>query len=495
MDLGIDLGTTYTVAAAVDRGNYPVVAFTDLDGDSHEHFPSVTAVVDGALVHGYEALDAVTRGAPAIRSLKRALASSSVTSSTTVRIGTRSFTLGEVLTDYLTTVAGQIREATGAPELRAVIGVPAHAHTGQRFVTMEAFRAAGIEVLGIVNEPSAAGLEYALRQARSLNSRRTRVLVYDLGGGTFDASLVDMSGTQGEVVDSVGLNDLGGDDFDGVLEGLVRSLVTTPMPGTEDLRESCRLAKEAIRPQSRHVVVDLPDEAVRVPVADYERACRSLVDRTLAVMEPLSGLLADDPGHSDVAGIHMVGGATCLPVVARRVREVYGRRVHRSPHPTSATAVGLAIAADPDSVYGIRDRLSRGFGVFRETDAGRAVSFDVLVDQTTLLDGSTTVSRRYQARHNLGVYRFVEFQRAEDGVPRGDLTPFATVVVPLDAALQAGEAPLDPTDVHEVEHGHWVEERYVVEPTGIVRATVTDLDTGWSLTTTMGVDRPDVRRA
>ncbi len=491
MDLGIDLGTTHTVVASVDRGNFPLMSFQDEDGDSHDHIPSVTALVDGTMVHGFAAVRAISQGRPGVRSVKRALANPSVTFSTPVRIGETSVPIGGLLTSYLSHLAAQIRAVAGDGELRVVAGVPAHAHTGQRFVTIEAFKSAGFVVLGMMNEPSAAGLEYSLRQSRTLNSRRTRVIIYDLGGGTFDASLVDMSGTSGEVIDSVGLNDLGGDDFDRVLADLARPRITGRVPGEDALLEACRLAKEGIRSQSRNVLVDLPDETVRIPVTDFEEACQPLVDRSLAVMDPLSSLLQSDPANSDVAGIDMVGGATALPLVPRRVRELFGRRVHRSPNPTGSTAIGLAIAADPTSPHSVRDRLSRGFGVFRETNWGQQVAFDVLADQNLRLDSPTTITRRYQSRHNIGVYRFVEFSRTDaDGTPRGDLTPFAEIVVPLDEALQACDAPLDKSQVHQVEQGHWVEETYSIEPSGMVSAAITDLDTGWSATTTMGLDRP-----
>ena len=492
IDLGIDFGTTNTVVAAVEHGNYPVLSFSDSDGNLHVHLPSLTAWTGGRLVHGYQAREAMAAGAPGIRSLKRLLSSPTATVSSTVRMGSRLFPIMEVLTDYLSFVVDEVRQTTGVHHLRAVIGVPAHAHTGQRFMTLEAFREAGVEVMGIVNEPSAAGLEYALRQARTLNSRRTQVLIFDLGGGTFDASLVDMAGTHGRVIDSVGSNDLGGDDFDHVLVDLVRPMLHHPAPPEPVLVEACRLAKEAIRPQSRNVMVDLPDEAVRIPVRDFESSCRGLIDKALDVMEPLTHELTEDQSHSELAGIHLVGGGSCLPFVARRVREDFGRRVHRSAQPTAATAVGLAMAADPSSPYSIRDRLSRGFGVFRESQDGAKVSFDVLLDQSTPIHHPVVIRRHYQARHNLGVYRFVECQQTHGGAPVGDMTPFATIIVPLDAQMQSGERPLDPTDVHIVGDCHWVEEEYTVAPTGIVQVTITDLDTRWSVTTFMGADRPNV---
>lgn len=489
MDLGIDLGTTYTVVSAVDSGNHPLLTFLDTDGDPHDHVPSVSAIVDGELVHGYRARQAMSHGAPGVRSVKRLLAQPGAGPSTTVTIGDTTLPLVDLWADFLRHVISQI-EAPGPH--RAVLGVPAHAHSGQRLVTMDAARRAGLGVIGLLNEPSAAGLEYALRQSRNLNSRRTRVIIYDLGGGTFDASLVDMAGTSAEVLDSVGLNDLGGDDFDEALADLAAGLTTVPR---EALLEPCRTAKEALRPQSRNLLVDLEDDTLRIPVSEVTRVCQPLVDRSVETMSPLSDLLTA-PG-SDVAAIHLVGGGTALPLVARRLRELFGRRVHRSEQPTGATAVGLAMAADPASEYSVRDRLSRGFGVFRELDTGRTVGFDVLADQTTRLSGMTTITRTYRTRHTIGVYRFVEFSRTDrTGQPMGDLVPFATVVVPFVTELQGDSSvltrPVEELDVRPVADGHLVEETYTISDTGVVTASITDLDTGWSTTTTMS--QPTVSR-
>lgn len=115
----------------------------------------------------------------------------------------------------------------------------------------------------------------------------------------------------------------------------------------------------------------------------------------------------------------------------------------------------------------------------------------MLADQTLRLDSPVTITRQYRSRHNVGVYRFVEFSRTDaDGTPRGDLTPFAQIVVPFDRALQESGAQLDASQVRQVVDGHQVEERYTIDPSGMVSATITDTDTGWSLTTTMGRDRP-----
>lgn len=238
--------------------------------------------------------------------------------------------------------------------------------------------------------------------------------------------------------------------------------------------------------QERNLFVDLDSTILHIPMAEVARACKPLIDRTIETMEPLSSLLNDT--DSDVAGIHLVAGATSLPIVPRRLRELCGRKVHRSPHPMPATAIGLAVAADAGTL-GIGDRLSRGFGVFRETESGGGIEFDVLTDQTTRLAGTTIITRKYRCRHNIGVFRFVEFSRTDAiGEPVGDLFPLATVVFPLDETLQysSAEFDADQVEVQETNNGHVIEETYTILETGMITATITDVDTGWSITATMG---------
>lgn len=238
--------------------------------------------------------------------------------------------------------------------------------------------------------------------------------------------------------------------------------------------------------QERNLFVDLDSTILHIPMAEVARACKPLIDRTIETMEPLSSLL--NGANSDIAGIHLVGGTTSLPIVPRRLRELCGRKVHRSPHPTPATAIGLAVAADAGTL-GIGDRLSRGFGVFRETESGGGIEFDVLTDQTTRIAGTTIITRKYRCRHNIGVFRFVEFSRTDAiGEPVGDLFPLATVVFPLDETLQysSAEFDADQVEVQETNNGHVIEETYTILETGMITATITDVDTGWSITATKG---------
>ncbi|MDO5498184.1 MAG: Hsp70 family protein [Propionibacteriaceae bacterium] len=492
MDLGVDFGTTRTITAAADRGNYPVVSLTDQLGDSHDWFPSVVSVRDGQLVHGFDALAAAEEGAPLLRSFKRALAAPDFGPDTLLRIGEATFPAVKILESHLRA----LREALIASGVdwasvdSTVVAVPAHAHGSQRFWTLETFRRAGFPVTAMMNEPSAAGFEYTHRQPKTLSSKRTRLIVYDLGGGTFDASLVKVEGTAHEVVESLGVNALGGDDFDRVLADLALSAAGTSASAlspaqSDDLLIACREAKERLSPQTRRIALEVGSEVVVVLVDDFYAAATPLVEASLDAMLPLlGGLDAATADLSEVAGIYLVGGGSGLPLVPRLLRERFGRRVHRSPYPAASTAIGLAIAADAQSGFSLTDRLSRGFGVFREVADGRALSFDPIVDRSAEVpsDGEHVVVRRYRARHNVGDFRFVEYAQLDrSGHPAGDVVPFGRVVFPFEAQLQGAGSAGPGVAVERRDAGPEIEERYVIDPNGIVTVRITDLDTGFAL--------------
>lgn len=482
MRFGIDFGTTRTAVAVVDRGNYPVLAVEDTFGDAHEYIPSVIALDDGDLVAGWDAVALGEDNPTLIRSFKRLLTQETVTEQTPVRLGDNQRPLGEVLSVFATFVVDRLRAHQRAlgdtSPIEVVVGVPANSHSAQRLLTMDAFNRAGAGVLGLVNEPSAAAFEYTHRHPKMLNSRRSSVIIYDLGGGTFDTTLVRIEDTEHEVVTSLGVPRLGGDDFDEVLTDLA---VTESGRGDDAfgrrarrrLVDEARSAKENLVPQSRRLILEVGEQDVVVPVADFYDAVTPLVEQTLTAMQPLIGREEDDLDNSlkdtDIAGVYLVGGASGLPLVPRLLRDRFGRRVHRSPFPGASTAVGLAIAADAESDYHLHDRLARGIGVFRERDGGKAVSFDPLVapDADPEEDGFIRVTRTYRAAHNVGWFRFVEYAAigAVEDHP-GDLSLIAEIAVPFDPALQA-ETGLEDVPVERREHGPLVTETVTVDPDGI----------------------------
>jgi molecular chaperone DnaK (HSP70) len=494
--LGIDFGTTRTVVAVGDRGNYPVVGFVDLAGDPCEWFPSLVAARAGQWRFGFEAqATSAADGWAQLRSFKRCLAQDGA-----ITLGDSTIGVLELTTAYLAALAEALRTRSNLPReqrdapFEAVIAAPANAHATQRFLTIEAFRRAGFSVVAMLNEPSAAGFEYTHRWGGTLNSRRQHIVVYDLGGGTFDASLIRAQGRHHQVVATAGVSRLGGDDFDEALARLALAaqpgapaLDSLDLAARSRLGERCRQAKEALTPQTRRMHVELDGgHEVTVPVADFYAATAHLVEDSIVALEPVLATgereLADD--LVDIAGLYVVGGASALPLVGRALKERFGRRVHRSPYPFAATAIGLAIAADPAAGFSLADQLSRNFGVFREGDEGKSVRFDAIFrrDQPvpgTGSPGETLLRRRYRAMHNVGHYRFAEVAAVDaQGIPSGDLTPLGEVRFAFDPGLRT--ADLAGVAVERRGDGPRVVERYALGPSGIVELEIADLDTGYS---------------
>jgi len=474
MRFGIDFGTTHTVVALVDRGNYPVVSF-----DWGDVTPSLIAAGPGGeLRFGHDArLVAHQTGWETLRSFKRLLEDAGP--QTTVALGGRAHGLADLLVAFLQKLRHDLAARSnaglraGEPALAAV-SVPANAGTAQRFLTLDAFRRAGFEVLSLLNEPSAAGFEYAHRFRATLSSKREHVLVYDLGGGTFDASLIHMEGRANEVVTSSGVTRLGGDDFDeAILRLVLRHAGIEPAAGERALLlDECRLQKESLNPNSKRFVIDVRGEPLVLPVDDVYAACAPLVEETLAALP--AGVPWDE-----IAGIYVVGGASSFPPVYRQMRERFGQhRVRRSPHPFGSTAIGLAISLDEAAGWTLSERLSRNVGVFREERAGAGTSFDVIFPKDAPLPALAV--RRYRAAHNVGHFRFVECARIEAGRPEGNVALWDEVLFPFDPSLR-GASDLRGVEVQRLaSEGPEVEEIYRCTAAGALEVELRVLDDGFA---------------
>ena len=521
MRLGIDFGTTRTVVAACDRGNYPVVSFNTPRGETQEFFPSLIAEKGGKLVFGFDAQE--KRGDPGwtlCPSFKRWLSSPEATPGYRVQVGSVEIGLLDVVARYLEALRHALLTSSNLPlahargPLEATVATPANAFSTQRLVTLEAFRRAGFHVKSMLNEPSAAGVEYAHRYRNTLNSRREKVLVYDLGGGTFDVSLVDMQGVHHDVLTSRGLGRLGGDDFDDVLAGLALAQAKLgrgdlASASLLELGQHCRELKESINPNTRKIHVELgrslsPADRSRLGMSEthvevvgvdaFDAACAPLLERTLELVRLTLGGAAltngdleaalDDGASKEIAGLYVVGGASALPAVARGLRGAYGRRVRRSPYPSGAIAIGLAIAADEASSFELKDRFHHNLGVFREVQSGAQIGFDRIIGPDTAVpapgDKPIELSRRYRATHNVGHFRFIECGWLDDsGHPSGDIKPFADVLFPFDPTLR------DATDLSRVPiartpvEGPEIEERYCITEYGSVELTISDKSSGY----------------
>jgi molecular chaperone DnaK (HSP70) len=469
MRLGIDFGTTRVVVAAVDRGNYPILSFETPEGPM-DWFPPMVALRGEERRYGWSAWESQAEpGWTLVRSLKRTLEDAGSESALEVD-GT-----SQPLMELLVGMAGELKRSLGLDGLlQVMLGVPANANSNQRFLTVEAFQRAGFQVLGLLNEPSAAAIEFGHRQ-----QLRGRLLVYDLGGGTFDASLVELDETVHTVVASAGIATLGGDDFDHVLAELAvgeTALAELSVGELFRLLEECRRQKEAFHPNARKIVVDR-DHAregwgqVTIPTEAFHERCRPLVEETIC---RIGGLVGDDP----IEALYVTGGGSELPLVGRMLREAFGRRVRRSAYTRSATAIGLGIHADAASGYALRDVFARNFGVWREAEGAQVMVFDVIWPRGTRLpspgEPPLTVERRYRPAHNVGHFRYLEASHVDgEGQPVGDLAVWDEVWFPFDPALDAHpDLPKASVAHSDVAAGHEIEECYACTAAGTVAVTI-----------------------
>ncbi len=518
MRLGIDLGTTRVVTAYVDRGNYPVVVFDAPDGASSDWFPPLIAVRDEERLYGWDAWRAQQEpGWTILRSVKRLLEEAGP--ETRIQVGGQVVPMQQLLTELVRSLRDHLLAGSNLPvasksePLEVMLGVPANAHSNQRFLTVEAFRQAGFQVLGLLNEPSAASIEFGHRNRKARSGAgSSRILVYDLGGGTFDASLVDIGEMSHAVVASEGIGTLGGDDFDEVLADLA---LETAGIGEEErhsltqaemfrLHEECRQKKEALHPNTRRLAVDLGaaregwPEVSLTTEAFYER-CRPLIQETLHAVEDLLGSAIGRAGEESarqgeprLEALYVTGGASELPLVSRVLREEFGGRVKRSAYTRSATAIGLAIQADAQAGYHLSEKFTRYFGVWREAEGGRSVIFDPLFVKGTSLpvpgDPPVERSRSYAAVHNVGHYRYLECSHLTDeGRPAGDLTVWDDIRFPFDASLRS-EKELKSVEVARLGDGTMVEaeERYSCDSGGGVTVTISSLTGGYDRSYRLG---------
>ncbi len=497
--LGIDFGTTRTLVARVESGNYPLVAFETEWGEAEEWYPSLMAGKGNERVFGWDAWSKLPdEDWHKVRSLKRLL--SKAHPGTALKIGDRNVPILNLLIEYLTALRRDLVERSnlhirGPVAFEAMIGVPANANNNQRFLTLEAFRRAGFEVLGGTNEPMAAGIEYAYRfRQRAADRRLEYLLVYDLGGGTFDLSVIQMSELSHRVMTTAGIERLGGDDFDQILADLALAKAGLQPEGISSfwLLEECRERKERLTPHTKKIHLDLSraagkDLEATVRVEEFERHILPLVEKTIesvdsALAQPSPGEAS--PGWSQNAGLYVVGGAAELPLIPRLLRERYGRRVRKSPYPRAATAIGLAIAADELAGFTLEDRFTRHFGVWREAEAGERITFDPIFPKDMLLpvlgEPPLTRSRRYHPAHNIGHFRYLECSQMDpDGQPTGEITAWDEVRFPFDPLLNGkNEWETMPIQRLGIQEDVEAEEIYTCDSQGMVRVTLVNHTTG-----------------
>ena len=350
--LGIDLGTTNSAFAVMEGGEPEII----VNNEGERTTPSIVSFSDdGERLVGKPAKNqAVQNPERTIQSIKRHMGDEDYT----VEIGEASdddeeYTPEQISAMILQKIKHDAEEYLGDEVEKAVITVPAYFNDRQRQATKNAGEIAGFEVERIVNEPTAASMAYGLDD----DSDQT-VLVYDLGGGTFDVSVLDLGGGVYEVVATNGDNDLGGDDWDGaIIDWLAEEFEDDHGIDLREDRQALQRLKDAaeeakIELSSRkETEINLPfitttdDGPIHLEKsltrAKFESLTSDLIDRTV---EPTEQAL-DDAGYDkdDIDEVLLVGGSTRMPQVEEKVEELTGKEPKKNVNPDEAVALGAAI--------------------------------------------------------------------------------------------------------------------------------------------------------
>ena len=348
--VGIDLGTTNSCVSVLEGGEPVVIA----NSEGSRTTPSVVAFAkNGEVLVGQSAKNqAVTNVDRTIRSVKRHIGTD-----WTVDIDGKKYTPQEISARTLMKLKRDAEAYLGEEVTDAVITVPAYFEDSQRQATKEAGQIAGLNVLRIVNEPTAAALAYGLEKGE----QEQTILVFDLGGGTFDVSLLEIGDGVVEVMATAGDNQLGGDDWDNrIVEWLVDKFkssngvdLSKDKMAMQRLREAAEKAKIELS-ASQSATINLPYitvDADKNPLfldetlsrTEFQKITQDLLDRTKA---PFNQVLKDAGlSLSNIDHVVLVGGSTRMPAVSELVKELTGREPNKGVNPDEVVAVGAALQA------------------------------------------------------------------------------------------------------------------------------------------------------
>ena len=344
--IGIDLGTTNSCVSVIEGGS-PVVIPNDEGGRTT---PSVVAFKgDEVLVGDRAKRQAVTNPKNTIASIKRLMGTSEKVSA-----NGKEWTPQEISAKILGKLKKDAESYLGETVKEAVITVPAYFNDAQRQATKDAGKIAGLDVKRIINEPTAAALAYGLDKQEKTQT----ILVYDLGGGTFDVSILEIGDGVFEVKATAGNNHLGGDDFDKrVMDYLVDTMkkehgvdLTNDAMAMQRIKDAAEKAKKDLSGMSV-TQINLPfisqnaDGPIHMDIelskAKFEDLNRDLFDSTL---EPVHKALSDAKlSNSDIDEVILVGGSTRIPYIQELVKKELGREPHKGVNPDEVVAMGAAI--------------------------------------------------------------------------------------------------------------------------------------------------------
>ncbi|MGE5704523.1 MAG: molecular chaperone DnaK [Clostridia bacterium] len=345
--IGIDLGTTNSCVAVMEGGEPVVIA----NPEGNRTTPSVVAFKNGERIVGEAAKrQAITNPDNTVMSIKRWMGTNHKTT-----LEGKDYTAQEVSAMILQKLKADAEAYLGQPVTQAVITVPAYFNDSQRQATKDAGKIAGLDVLRIVNEPTAAALAYGMEKTEDQT-----VLVYDLGGGTFDVSILELSEGFFEVKATSGDNKLGGDDFDQVIidylvsefkkdNGIDLSADRMAMQRLKDAAEKAKKDLSGVLTTTISLPFITADASgpkhleLNLSRAKFEELSAHLVERTLG---PTRQAMQDAGlSPSEIHRVILVGGSTRIPAVQEAIKKLIGKEPHKGVNPDEVVALGAAVQA------------------------------------------------------------------------------------------------------------------------------------------------------
>ena len=344
--IGIDLGTTNSCVAVMEGNETKVIT----NPEGNRTTPSVVAFKDGEIVVGDAAKRQVVTNKDSVSSIKRIMGTNEK-----VHVNNKDYTPQEISAMILQYMKKYAEGYLGETVSKAVITVPAYFNDAQRQATKDAGKIAGLEVERIINEPTAAALAYGIDKT----DKEQKILVFDLGGGTFDVSILELADGTFEVLATAGDNHLGGDDFDNVVVDWIADEFKKEHHGIDlkadrmtlqRLKEAAEKAKKDLSSMVQ-THISLPfisaDESgplhldMDLTRANFDKMTKHLVDRTIG---PVKQALSDAGlSASELNQVLLVGGSTRMLSVQEAVKKELGKEPNRSVNPDEVVAMGASI--------------------------------------------------------------------------------------------------------------------------------------------------------